>query len=112
MSKKFSITLSDGIYADLARLAKRDGAQPASKAAFYVESAIVAARERGDLDALPQDGNELLKGAIAYINALAQGGSIGMLDLQKLADELKVPSDRLAKILKQAKGEITNGNHH
>lgn len=48
--------------------------------------------------------------AIAYIRALANSGSMGVLDLQKLADALQISSERLAKILQHAKGAVTNGN--
>lgn len=54
------------------------------------------------------DTNDL---AISYIQAVANSGTINPLDLQKLADELKIPSDRLAQILVSSKG-VTNGNSH
>lgn len=50
--------------------------------------------------------------AIAFVQVLVNGGNLNVLDLQKLADDLQVPSEKLAQILKQSRGGITNGNNH
>jgi CopG-like RHH_1 or ribbon-helix-helix domain, RHH_5 len=36
---------------------------------------------------------------------------INILDLQKLADQLEIPSDRLLKAIKEIKLEVINGGH-
>jgi len=91
MSRKFSITLSDGIHKDLVRLARKDGEQPASMASLYVTRAIEDARLRGDLKGLTDE--------VISSNFVSPGGCINAIELQRLADELDIPVSKLADIL-------------
>ena len=91
MSRKFSITLSDGIHKDLVRLCKKDGEQPASMAALYVTRAIEDARLRGDLKGLTDE--------VISSNLISPSGCIDAIELQRLAIELDIPTSKLADIL-------------
>jgi hypothetical protein len=97
MSKKFSITLSDGIYRDLVRLSKKDGERLASKAVFFVETAITEARERGELDGLPIEDDEpnnfdLVR---SFFDNVAAGRFYSNKDLTLLAAEMEVDAKHL-----------------
>jgi hypothetical protein len=112
---RVNLTLSSEMMKDLQDWVAQSGETIAltSLCGWLIKRSLDSAIESGEFkrrDAQSTD-DELGNRAVAYIQAVANSGSIGILELQKLADELNIPSDKLAKILKQAKGEITNGNH-
>lgn len=49
--KRFNITLPDGDYQDLQRLAKARGDDTATRAAYFVQRSLEESRERGEIPA-------------------------------------------------------------
>ena len=95
MSKKFSITLDDGIHKDLVGLSRIDGALPASKAAFYVTTAILEARKNGELDKLLSEGSEAADLLRSFFDDVAAGRYYSDKNLAKLATEADIESSHL-----------------
>lgn len=62
---------------------------------------------------LVEAGVRLESGEVEKITSRSQdcGSRINVLDLQKLADQLGIPSDRLLRAIKEIKLEVINGVH-
>lgn len=114
-SKRVHVSLDDAVYKDLEDWAEQQGRPTANLAAFLVERSIAQAKETGEFvpstDRPPEETtNDRAK---AFIRDLALGRVQNVLDVQRLADELGVPSKRLAEIIKQnggTKKDVGNRN--
>ena len=86
MSKRFSVTLSDGEYADLRRLAEEDGAELASRAAFFIQKEVFEYRKRKGLVA-----NQLVN----FIQILLRKAGCDLPSLSALEKIVGVDQDEL-----------------
>lgn len=106
--KRFNITLPDGDYQDLQRLAKARGDDTATRAAYFVQRSLEESRERGEIPAisdLPND--EALTLLIGFLNALLDTGSHNGYSLAEISEILGRENDRELIVLVE---KIRNGN--
>jgi len=111
--RKISLSFSEGLYAALSQWADNEGTKPTSLATDLLSGLIREEIKQGRLtyDDPQKEGEDSKDSdrAIAFIQALAGRKNIDLIELQRLADDINVPSDRLAQILSSQKG--ANGSH-
>lgn len=103
--RRVNITLAVQTISDLQQWADQTGHTVTSLCTWLVKRSLTQAIQSGEFK--PETVSDKDSLAIAYIKAL-DGGTIDILDLQRLADEIQTESEVLAKILKQVQ-EKRNG---
>lgn len=93
--KRLYLTLSDKKREELKEWADQQGRPITNLATRLIETAIDKAKQSGEFKPTQQQNRT----------------QINILDLQKLADQLEIPSDRLLKAIKEIKLEVINGGH-
>lgn len=98
-NKRYNVTVPWGIGEALERWAEGEGNKPTTLASYLVEVSVRQAMSDGKIpDSIRPAAEE-------------SRTQISVLDLQRLADQLGIPSDRLLKAIKEIKGEVINGIH-
>jgi hypothetical protein len=110
VSKRFSVTVPDAIGQAIEKLAEAEGSKPASTASFIVERAIKDAIKSGEIPAEWAVLGSQQECVPSPGKTAQEQTRINILDLQKLADQLGIPSDRLLEAIKEIKLEVVNGN--
>lgn len=95
-SKRIHVSTTDEVYESLEDWALQQGRPVANLATFLLERSVAQAKETGEYK--PSKGHES-----------KPRPKISALDVQKLADQLGIPSDRLLKAVKEIKLEVVNG---
>ncbi len=95
--KRIYLTLSDEKREELKEWADQQGRPVTNLASWLIEIAITRAKQSGEFKSSQSRHQDRTQ--------------INILDLQKLADQLDIPSDRLLKAIKEIKLEVINGSH-
>lgn len=97
--KRIYLTLSDEKREELKEWADQQGRPATNLATWLIETAIEKAKQSGEYKPSQKK------------TAAQKQTQFNLLDLQKLADQLEIPSDRLLKAIKEIKLEVINGGH-
>jgi len=94
MRSRLYLSLEEKTHAELTEWAEQQGRPVTNLATWLVEQALHKAKQTGE-----------------YVPGLKQGKTtINILDIQRLADQLDIPSDKMLEAIKAIKLEVTNGH--
>lgn len=94
---RINVSPDPGLYEDLEDWAAQQKRPVASMALYLLSRCVEEAKRTGEF--VPSSEK-----------AVQNQTQINVLDLQKLADQLDIPSDRLLEAIKEIKLEIVNGS--
>jgi hypothetical protein len=98
------LTIKDETKSLLERWASQQGRPIVNLASWIVEKEVARAQAAGEIESEARAiSAEVVAAMKTYIEALSTNGCIDILDLQRLADELNIPSEQLAQNLKDLK---------
>ena len=95
---RINLTPDPDLYRELEDWAKQQKRPVASMALYLLSRSVEEAKKTGEFVPTSE-------------KATKNKTQFNLLDLQKLADQLEIPSDRLLKAIKEIKLEVINGGH-